>query len=253
MELGLKGKKAIIVGGARGIGLVTAHLLAQEGCDIAICARTDAQVNDAVAALKAHGIKAFGSSVDVQSGDAYKAWLAEAVSQLGGIDILVTMQSAGGGMDSEKNWYSNFEVDLMGSVRGAEVVLPHMTKAGHGSIVFISTTAAVETFAAPQAYNALKASIITYAAQLSQAVAKDGIRVNVVSPGPIYFAGGAWEYIKGAMPEFYGMSLAGQPSGRMGTPEEVANAVAFLASPAASWITGENLVVDGGFTKRVAF
>jgi 3-oxoacyl-[acyl-carrier protein] reductase len=253
MDLQLKGKKAIVVGGARGIGLVTSHLLAKEGCALAICARTDSQVTESVEALKAHGGTVIGGSVDVQNGDAYKAWLAKAITEMGGVDILITMQSAGGGMDSEKNWYSNFEVDVMGSVRGAEAALPHMTKAGSGAIVFISTTAAVETFAAPQAYNALKASVITYAAQLSQAVAKDGIRVNVVSPGPIIFPGGAWEYIKGAMPDFYNMSLAGQPSGRMGSPEEVANAVAFLASPAASWITGENLVVDGGFTKRVAF
>ncbi len=253
MDLHLKDKKVIVVGGARGIGLVTAHQFASEGCAVAICARTQTQVAEAVTALKAHGGTVVGGTADAASGAAYKAWLETAIAELGGVDILVTMQSAGGGVESEQNWYNNFETDLMGSVRAAETVIPHMTKAGQGSIVFIASTAAVETFAAPQSFNALKASVLTYSAQLSQAVAASGIRVNVVSPGPIYFDGGAWEFIKNNMAEFYQMSLAGQPSGRMGTPQEVANAVAFIASPAASWITGENLIVDGGFTKRVAF
>jgi NAD(P)-dependent dehydrogenase (short-subunit alcohol dehydrogenase family) len=141
----------------------------------------------------------------------------------------------------------------MGTVRGAELLAPHMAASGGGSMVFISTTAAVETFAVPQAYNALKASLITYGKQLSQTMAKDNIRINVVSPGPVEFEGGNWEMIQGAMEKFYNSILRQHPFGRLGKPEEIARAVVFLASPMASWVTGVNLVVDGGFTKRVGF
>ena len=253
MDLGLSGKKAIVVGGARGIGRATAELLAKEGASVALCARSEDGVAEVVQAIKAAGGEAWGKACNVKKVEDYKAWLEEAIGQLGGVDIFVGMQSAGGGMDSEKNWYNNFEVDIMGSVRGAEAVIPKMTEAGGGSILFISTTAAVETFAAPQAYNALKAALITYGKQLSQMVGKDNIRVNVVSPGPVYFEGGNWEMIQGAMEKFYNATIRQQPTGRLGSPEEIAKAAVFLVSDAASWIQGVNLVVDGGFTKRVGF
>jgi NAD(P)-dependent dehydrogenase (short-subunit alcohol dehydrogenase family) len=103
----------------------------------------------------------------------------------------------------------------------------------------------------PQPYNAIKGALVIHAKQLSQALAPDGIRVNCVSPGPVFIQGGAWEYIKTHMTPLYDSTLAQIPQGRMGSAEEVANAVVFLASPAASLITGVNLVADGGFTKRV--
>ena len=141
----------------------------------------------------------------------------------------------------------------MGCVRGVDALLPSLEASGNASVIFISTTAAVETFIAPMAYNALKASIITYAKQMSQAHMKSGIRFNVVSPGPIFIEGGAWDQIKQQDQKFYNYMLRQQPDGRFGTPEEVARCVAFLASEAASWVTGVNLVIDGGFTKRVQF
>jgi 3-oxoacyl-[acyl-carrier protein] reductase len=138
-------------------------------------------------------------------------------------------------------------------VRACEAALPHLVKSGAGSIVVIGTTAAVETFGAPGGYGAMKAALINYASGLAHALGKQNVRVNIVSPGPVYFAGGAWEMIQKAMPPFYESTLKACPQGRMGTPDEVARAVAFLASPAASLITGVNLVTDGGFTKRVNF
>jgi NAD(P)-dependent dehydrogenase (short-subunit alcohol dehydrogenase family) len=205
LDLGLSGKKAIIIGAARGIGMATAEILAREGCDLAITARSEDGVKEAVANLRKYGTKVFGSAVNVKKEDAYKAWLASAIERK------------------------------------------------TGSIVLISTTSAGEAMGGPQAYNAMKASLITWGKQLALAHGKDGIRVNVVSPGPIEFEGGNWDMLKGTMEKFYAATLRQQPSGRLGTPEEIARAIAFLASPAASWCNGSHLVVDGGFTNRTHF
>lgn len=253
MDLNLKGKKAVIVGGARGIGRATAEILAAEGASVAICARNKDNVDAAVAALAAKGVQATGAALDVTDGDAYRAWVAAAGKELGGIDIFIGMASAGGGVMDESGWRANFETDILGTTRGIEAALPFLKESGAGAIILMSSSAAVETFVAAQPYNALKAALITYGAQLSQAVAGDGIRVNTVSPGPTYFEGGNWEMIKNAAPEFFDNLVSTSTAKRLGTPEEVANAVVFLASPAASLITGANLVVDGGFTKRVQF
>jgi len=250
MDLGLKGKKAVVTGGTRGIGRAIAEALAAEGADVAVCARHANEVDETVAALKARGVNACGAAVDISQGEAYQAWIAAAGAELGGIDIFVANVSAGGGM-GEDAWRANFETDLLGTTRGIDAALPALKASGAGSIVVISSTAAVETFIAPQPYNAIKAALITHAKQLSQALATDGIRVNCVSPGPVYFPGGAWEYIQNNVAELYASTMAQIPRGSMGTPAEVANAVVFLASPAASLITGVNLIADGGFTKRV--
>ena len=251
MDLGLNGKKAIITGATRGIGRAIAEQLAAEGASLAICARNADEVTATVEALTASGATCIGAAVDVSDKDAYQAWIASAAEELGGLDIFIPNVSAGGGQMDENGWRANFEVDLLGTTRGIEAALPHLQASEAGAIVIIATTAAVETFLGPQPYNAIKAALITHGKQLSQALAGDGIRVNCVSPGPIYFAGGAWEFIENNMPDIYNATLADIPIGRMGTPQEIANTVAFLASPAASLVTGVNLVADGGFTKRV--
>lgn len=253
MDLKLKGKTALVTGSTKGIGRRIADLLADEGANVGICARNAEEVAATVKALEAKGVKAFGQTVDVGDKDALLGWINAASDALGGLDVFVSNVSAGGGMEGDASWQKNFDYDLMPTVRGVEAASALMEKKGGGSIVLISSTAAIETFIAPQAYNAIKAALITYAKQLSQALAAKNIRVNTVSPGPIYFAGGAWAWIESEMPDLYKGTLAQQPNGRMGTPEEVASAVAFLAGEASSWITGVNLVVDGGFTKRVQF
>lgn len=251
MDLGLTGKRAIVTGATRGIGRRIAERLVLEGAAVAICARKQAEVDETVAALAAHGTTTWGRACDVANGDEYVAWIEAAIAALGGVDIFVPNVTAGGGRAPVEQWRANFEVDVLGTVRGCDTVIPKMTAGG--AIVAIGTTAAVETFMGANSYNAMKAALITYTKQLSQAVGPQGIRVNLVSPGPIEFAGGAWDRIRQNMPDLYERMRALEPMGRMGTPEEVADAVAFLASARASWITGVNLVVDGGFTKRVAF
>ena len=248
MDLGLKGKRAIVTGATRGIGRAIAERLTAEGARVAICARDEEAVSEAVNEI---GGQTIGAAVNVKDADAYKAWLDDTVEQLGGLDVFVANVSGGGGMDSEKNWWRCFELDVLHTVRGCEAVLPALKASGDGSVVIIGSTNAVEYFGGPMAYNAMKAALVNYSSQLSQFVRGEGVRVNTVSPGPIYFEGGAWEMIKGTMPKFYDSTVRKIPAGKMGTPEEVANVVTFLASPAASLVTGTNLIADNGYTKRV--
>jgi NAD(P)-dependent dehydrogenase (short-subunit alcohol dehydrogenase family) len=251
MDLGLAGKKALITGSTRGIGRAIANLLADEGVDLAICARNQEEVDTAISELSAKGVKVVGAAIDVADKVPYQQWIASAAEQLGGIDIFVPNVSAGGGVMGEEGWQNNFNVDLLGTTRGIEAAMPFLQQSADAAIVVISSTAGVEDFMIPQPFNAIKGALIVHASQLSQALAPEGIRVNSVSPGPIFIEGGAWNQIKDAMPDLYDSTLAKIPRGCMGSAEEVANAVAFLASPAARLITGTNLVADGGFTKRV--
>jgi NAD(P)-dependent dehydrogenase (short-subunit alcohol dehydrogenase family) len=253
MDLGLRGRKALVTGGTRGIGRAIVDLFAAEGVDIGLCARSAQEVGATLAELRDRGVRAIGEAVDVRDREAYRGWLERAAESLGGCDIFVPNVSAGGGFDSEDTWHANFEVDVMHTVRGCDVLMPHLEKSGSGSIVIIASTAALETFAVPMAYNALKAATIVFAKQLSQHVGHKGIRVNSVSPGPIYFEDGAWDHVKATTPDYYNAVVGQMPCGRMGTPEEVARIVAFVASPAASLITGANIVADNGLTKRVQF
>lgn len=254
MDLGLRGKNVLITGATQGIGRRVANLFAEEGANVAICSRSPESVLKAVKeiSLIADG-RVIGEPCNIKNKDEYEAWIAKMGEALGGVDVFIPNVSAGGGADSEKNWWKNFEIDVLGTVRGVEAVIPLMEERGGGAITMISTTAAVETFMVPQAYNAMKAALITYAKQLSQAHGEKGVRVNSVSPGPIYFDGGAWDMIKISNEKFYERTEKTHALGRLGTPEEVANCIAFLSSPAASWVTGVNLVVDGGYTKRVQF
>jgi NAD(P)-dependent dehydrogenase (short-subunit alcohol dehydrogenase family) len=252
MDLGLEGRKALVTASTRGIGLAIAQTLADEGCDVAICARGEGGLESARKDLEGRGATVFSRAVDVADGEAFKQFVSDAAEALGGLDIYVSNASGGAG-PGEKAWQASFDVDVMGAVRGVEAALPSLAQSEAGSVIFISSTAALEYLGIPQAYNAMKAALIAHAGDLSQALAGQGVRVNVITPGPIYFEGGNWEMIKQAMPKMYEGAVAQCAIGRMGTPEEVARATVFLASPAASLITGANLVCDGGFTKRNPF
>ena len=253
MELNLNGKRVLIAGASRGIGLASAKAFAAEGCKVAICARGKEGVDAALAEIAASGAETYGEAVDITNADEYRAWVDNAVEALGGCDVFVPMASAGGGPASEDTWKAAFELDLMSVFRGVEAAVPHLEKSDAGAIVAVSTTAALEDFAGPQAYNAMKAAVINYVSAMSQALAPKNIRVNTISPGPIYIEGGAWNWVKDNLPDFYNGTLAGMPTGRFGNAEEVANAIVFAASSAVPYMTGANIVVDGGFTKRVQY
>ncbi len=250
MDLGLSGKKAIITGSTRGIGRAIANLLADEGVDLAICARHQKQVDDAVAALSAKGVKVNGAAIDVADQDAYQAWIASVGNKLGGIDIFVPNVSAGGGGVSEQGWMSNFNVDLLGTTRGIEAVMPFLEKSEAAAIVVIGSVAAVEEFMLPQTYNAIKAAIIVHAQQLALAVAGNGVRVNCVSPGPVFVEGGDWDFIKNNLPQIYDQRGEKYRAANWALPRRSPTRSSSAAT-LPSLITGVNLVVDGSFTKQV--
>ncbi|MEO7688553.1 MAG: SDR family oxidoreductase [Sphingomonas sp.] len=252
MDLGLKGRKVILTGGSRGIGRAALEIFAAEGCDIAFFSRNPEQVAETVASLSRHGGKVIGEAFDLSDLAAYPDWLKSAAERLGGCDIFVPGASASGS-GATGDWDACFNADVKGTVIGCETLEPYLEKSGSGAIVIMSSTAAVETFIVPQAFNAIKGALLTYAKQLGQALGAKGIRVNAVSPGPISFPGGNWEAIKAAVPELHAATEAQFALGRWGGPEEVARTIVFLASPASSYTTGTNVVIDGGYTKRVQF
>lgn len=253
MDLGLKGLKVILTGGSRGIGRRALEIFAAEGADIAFFSRSADQVEETRAALAAHGGKVFAEPFDLNSGiDAYQAWLKKAADALGGCDIFIPNASSSGSQ-ATGDWEKTFLFDVLAVAKGCEALEDRLAASGRGSVVIISSTAGLETFIVPQPYNAMKAAQLTYAKQLGQAWGPKRIRVNCVSPGPVTFPGGNWEMIKGAMPDLYNATEAAFALGRFGTPEDIAPAIVFLASPASGYTTGTNLVIDGGYTKRVQF
>lgn len=256
MDFRLQGKNALILGGTRGIGRAIAETLAAEGCNIGICARNPDQVKGTVATLAATGIKATGASVDITDGKALKAWIQEAGEQLGGIDILVSNASALAIGNTEEAWRGGFDIDIMGAQRSVDAALPSLEAAaennGDAAILFVSSVSAAETTNI-SAYGAIKAALIHFAKGVAKEYAPKNIRANVVSPGTVYFKGGVWNMIEENMPDVFNETLDRNPMGRMATPQDIANAAAFLVSPVSSFTTGVNLVVDGAITSRINF
>lgn len=252
MDLGLKAKKAMVTGGTRGIGRAIAMRFAMEGADLAICARNREEVAETVAALQGMGVKATGAAVDVSNGAALKAWINDAAGELGGLDILVPNVSAMAG-NTEEDWRRAFEIDVMGTINTIDGALPFLEKSDAGAVVCINSVAALQYFGGVRSYGTMKAALINHLSNLAHAYAPQGLRFNSVSPGTIYFKGGVWHQREQQMPEAYKAALGANPMGRMGSPEEVANATVFLASPMASFITGTNLLVDGAMTPSVQY
>jgi 3-oxoacyl-[acyl-carrier protein] reductase len=253
MELGLAGKRFLVTGGTRGIGRAVVDGLTAEGASIAYCARSSDAVAETESALKADGVTAIGSAVDVGDGAALRQWVTDSATALGGIDGVVANVSALAIPDNEENWRTSFDVDLMGTVGLVEAALPHLLASGAGSIVTISSVSGREVDFASGPYGTMKAAIIHYTQGLAFNLAAKGVRANTVSPGNTYFPGGVWPSIEENDPELFKTALGLNPTGRMATPTEIANAVVFLSSSAASFITGTNLVVDGALTRGVQF
>ena len=256
MDLKLKGKTALVMGASRGIGRATAQMFADEGANVAICARGADGVADTVKALQGQGAKAWGQAVDIADPAQLKAFIEKAAETFGGLDIVISNASALITGAGEAEWKAMFETDMMGAVRAFDAAKPFLTKAGekHGDAAFImiGSVASAEN-SSPQAYGALKAALIHYAKGVAKANAKRHIRCNVVSPGTVFFEGGVWGKRKAEAPDVFEAVLKRNPTGRMATPEEIASAVVFLASPRSGFTTGISLVVDGALSERVNF
>lgn len=251
MDLGMKGLSAMVSGGTRGIGRAIVETLAAEGARVSFCARHEADVQQAADGLAAKGTEVFGYTGDVADGAAIGKWVDETVARFGGVDIVVANVSALAIGQDEASWRKSFEVDLLGCVRLVDAAMPWLEKSKAPAIVAISSVSGREIDFAAGPYGTFKAALVHYIQGLAFQHAAKGIRANTVSPGNTYFPGGVWEQIEQGNPELFQRSLALNPTGRMGTPQEMANAVAFIASPAASFISGTNLVVDGALTRGV--
>jgi 3-oxoacyl-[acyl-carrier protein] reductase len=256
VDLGLAGRKALVTGASRGIGRAVVERLVAEGMQVGICARNADGIELAVKELGPNG-EVIGAAVDASDHAALAAWVQEYGERLGGVDVIVSNASALGGIPhAPEGWRRNFEVDVMSAVTFVDAALPFLRASEAGSIVQIGTITAVEYHHYPGgglSYGPLKAALVNYVSQLAKELGPEGIRANAVSPGPIYIDGGSWDRIRQKKPDYYELNRARHPSGRFGRAEEVANVVAFFASPRASWVSGQNLVVDGGFTLRIGY
>jgi len=253
MDLGLEGKRAIVTGGTRGIGRSIVELLIAEGCHVGFCARDPTQVDNAITEFAASKASVLGGAVNVTDKQHLKEWIGATAEEMNGLDILVPNASALVGTASADDWRLGLEVDVLGTVNAVEAALPHLEESNAASIVAISSTAAINTSGGVRAYSGLKAALISYMSGLSTNLAAKCIRANTVSPGAIFFEGGVWDKRKREAPDAYAAAIARNPMGRLGTPEEVAAAVVFLASPAASYISGTNLIIDGAATTRIQY
>jgi 3-oxoacyl-[acyl-carrier protein] reductase len=254
MDLQLTGRKALVTGASRGLGRAIATELAQEGCDLAICARGAESLEGVAKELREHRRAVFAQPVDVSDEAAVTGFVQQAGEQLSGLDIVISNVSAGS-VKGPDQWQISLQADLVAFVRLVEAALPFLEQSDAAAVVALGTTSAFDTAppTAANSYAALKAAVLQHASALGHALAPKGIRVNSVSPGPIDFPGGAWDKVHEGRPELYESIRARIPIGRLGRAEEVARAVTFLASPAASFCTAVDLVVDGGFVSRVDF
>jgi 3-oxoacyl-[acyl-carrier protein] reductase len=253
VDLGLQGRRALVTGGTRGIGRAIVDTFAADGAAVGFCARTESDVTDTVDALTKRGSTAVGYVLDVADEQGMEEWVADAAADLGGVDIVVANVSALAIQDEPANWQASFDVDMMGTVRLVNAAMPHLERSDAASIVTISSVSGREIDFAAGPYGTFKAAIIHYTQGLAYQLAAKGIRANSLSPGNTYFAGGVWENIEQNVPELFAQAMALNPTGRMAKPEEIARAAVFLASPAASFITGANLLVDGALTRGVQY
>ena len=251
MDLQLTGRRVLVTGGTRGIGRAVVEAFLDEGADVAFCARDTAEITATEQALAGRGSSVHGQVVDVADAPGLAAWVTTTAERLGGIDVVVSNVSALAIPDSEESWRSCFEVDLMGCVRLVGAALPHLLASDAAAVIAVSSVSGREIDFAAGPYGTMKAALVHYVQGLAYQLADKGVRANTVSPGNTFFEDGVWDSIRTGNPELYATALALNPTGRMGTPQEMARAVVFLASPASSFTTGTNLVVDGALTRGV--
>jgi 3-oxoacyl-[acyl-carrier protein] reductase len=250
MDLQLAGKRVLVTGGTRGIGRASVAGFLDEGAVVGFCARTADDVAATEKALRERGTVT-GSVLDVGDAEALAAWVQESADAFGGLDVVVANVSALAFANTEESWQASLNVDLMHTVRLINAAMPHLEGSESASIIAISSVSGRESDFASGPYGTAKTAIVGYIHGLALQLAEKGIRANTVSPGNTYFEGGVWAGIEAGDPAFFETAVGLNPTGHMGTPEEIANAVVFLASPRASRVSGANFVVDGMLTRGI--
>jgi NAD(P)-dependent dehydrogenase (short-subunit alcohol dehydrogenase family) len=251
MDLQLTGSRVLVTGGTRGIGRAVVEAFADEGAAVEFCARDAGEIEVAEKALAGRGAGVRGVQLDVRDGAALAGWVDAAAARYGGLDAVVANVSALAVPDSEENWYASFEVDLMHTVRLARAALPYLEASSNGSIVAVSSVSGRDADFAAGPYATMKTALVGYVKGLAFQLAGRGVRANVVSPGNTYFENGFWHGAEKDLPDLFAMQLGLNPTGRMGTPEEMAKAVVFLSSPVSAFTTGAHLLVDGALSRGV--
>jgi NAD(P)-dependent dehydrogenase (short-subunit alcohol dehydrogenase family) len=250
MDLQLTGKRVLVTGGTRGIGRAVVETFLDEGASVGFCARSAGDVADTEKALQSRGTVK-GRVVDVGDAVALDRWVRESAEAFGGLDVVVANVSALAIPDTDENWEASLNVDLMHTVRMVKSAMPYLQRSDAAAIIAVSSVSGREADFAAGPYGTAKTAIVGYIQGLALHLAGKGIRANTISPGNTFFPGGVWETIKDNNTELYDMALGLNPTGRMGTPEEMAAAVVFLASPRSSFTSGTNLVVDGALTRGI--
>lgn len=256
MDLGLDDRVVVVGGASRGIGLATARAFLAEGARVAMVARDDADLQRAAGGL-GDDERVLAVAADlVVPGEADRV-VGAVLERWGAVDCAVANVGAGSGQTGwaagDEEWERLFAVNLLSARRLAQAVVPGMLDSGRGSIAFVASIVGVEAVAAPLAYSAAKSALLSYATNLSRELGPGGVRVNAVAPGNVLFEGGTWERkLAEDRGRFEAYVRAEVPLQRFGTPEEIADAVVFLCSERASFITGATLVADGGQTRRIA-
>jgi 3-oxoacyl-[acyl-carrier protein] reductase len=250
MDLQLSGKRVLVTGGTRGIGRAIVEAFLAEGATVGFCARNPDEVAATEDALHERG-SVTGATVDVGDGNGLASWVEKSAEAFGGLDVVVANVSALGIPDTEENWQLSLNVDLMHTVRLVRAAMPYLERSTAASIIAISSVSGRESDFASGPYGTAKTAIIGYIHGLAMQLADKGIRANTVSPGNTYFEGGVWASIESGDPDFFKTAVELNPTGHMGTPEEIASPVVFLASPQARRVSGTNLVVDGALTRGI--
>ncbi len=246
MQFDFTGRKLVVTGASRGIGRAIAEGFAASGGAVSICARGEADLAAAAESLARHGGTVHAARCDLADGAAIAAYIAEAAAALGGIDVLVNNASALATTNEEASWLAGIEVDLLATVRASTAAQPFLEAGQGAAIVNISSISGFRPSLRAAPYGAIKAALIHFTQSQAAQLGRKGIRSNCVAPGSIEFPGGTWDKRRTEQPALYNQVLYAIPFGRLGHPEEVANVVLFLASPAANWVTGQTISVDGG-------
>lgn len=245
----ISGQKVLVAGGSRGIGLHLARVLIEGGAHVALCGRDEASLQTATDDLgkrKGNDQRLDVRQCDLADPGQLENWAGRAIDALGGIDTLICTATGQAVGNSEAEWKKSYDIDLMAPVRLIDTTLSSLGESACASVLLVASRTALEPAPVYTAYATLKAAVVHLTTSKAASLASSRIRVNCIAPGSTEYEGGLWERLKSQQPDAYQATLKNMPFGRLATPADIVPAMVFLISPAAGWITGQTLLVDGG-------